>query len=352
MTPVTCRGLAVLAIAASTLSAQAPLIYPNGKDIAGGDGYQHFLFSNSEYFHQQLTSDARGQTFKAKSIAFRRDELRPSREDGTRTVQVEILMGPGSLAAFGSTFAKNYTSAPTTVVKKRNYKFPWLIGVSPGFSSFELRFPFDQQYSHTSGNDLVFQTHVTGPYTGKTIFVDHDSIGFAGYSTSTALSVGCKSATQFATYFEHEMKVQYYYRGDSTHLAASFSGAAPGSDAHAMIGLSDPNLAIPGLCTRLRSDASIFTWNMGRAHFIYGIGSAALTFGKYQASWSGLSLYSQAYCPDTRTNGIPVRLTGGLKVTLPALILNPLNLSIQSDTKVAVAPRPPSGGNLVFRLER
>lgn len=117
-----------------------------------------------------------------------------------------------------------------------------------------------------------------------------------------------------------------------------------------LIGLADPNLPVPGLCTNLRTDGTLIS--LGTTTGTTGnVTTPALTV-PYSQGLAGFPFTCQAFALDQGQGGIPVAGSNGLAVTMPTLPATPPGIAriFAQGSPTATSGTLSNGTGLVTRL--
>jgi hypothetical protein len=87
-----------------------------------------------------------------------------------------------------------------------------------------------------------------------------------------------------------------------------------------LLGATNPDLPLPGVCTRLHSDGAVALAGTANPAGAFSTGTLTTTF---QNAFANVTLYGQAWCADPGQAGLPFAGSQGVAVTvadLPARI--------------------------------
>ena len=317
--------LATTLLAGAAL-AQGAIVSPLGTDVVEGNSNNIFPFgATTVRRYQQVHSDLGSTPLMITQLSFRMNASTVNYA-GTRTMDMELHMGDGVPAMQHSfVFDNNYIGAKVLVLPRQNIVFgPQGQSVTPGpnaFTNMDLILP--APFVYTGANSLVWEvTHYGATVAGTMSALDAD-----GTSTTTSPSsitgIGC-----IATGLTAEMTHLFICVdiGGTLVLIPTITNAPASSLAILGIGFTNPNLAFPGLCGNVYTDAVI-------APFL-GFTSATGTFTADNSAaaivlpngLTGVALRTQAFVVDPLSaQPIPFCVSNGRSVTVPASNLTHVN---------------------------
>ncbi|MEZ5967411.1 MAG: hypothetical protein R3F56_26475 [Planctomycetota bacterium] len=292
------------------LAAQSYYAQPVGYEGVEGNSSTGIPFSYLSARVQQGDANRIGNPMPAiNAIAFRRDRLAGS-SSTARAVDVTVLMGKCNIGAFTNTFDNNWLSTPTTVYAQRTTNLPDISTSVPPPGPFVVTFPLDAPFNYDGIDSLLWEMRVDNGVTG-TYSLDWSSaaINTAG-ATSTALGTGCTTPNG-------AMSLTTSFTASITDLNLSFSTLRAASNAPVVLalGLSDPNLGLPSLCTALRTDA-LLTLPLGVSGATGSLSSQVVTL-PWNNSYAGLDLFTQVLSPDATQASTPIAFSNGRQSPLP-----------------------------------
>ena len=137
------------------------VVTPPAYAKAFGPTLSNSLIGGSNQRYQQLIPASTLPTsFTATGIAFRQDDSYVF-ADAELWVEMELRLGPSTKTSstLGSTFASNFSSSPTLVLKKRRISLPVLRKPNFAPSHWAVRIPFDKNYVYKrkTGVNLLFE---------------------------------------------------------------------------------------------------------------------------------------------------------------------------------------------------
>lgn len=250
------RHLVSFAALASAAAAQWSQVAPSHYANWEGSSLSGLPFSGTAFpvRLQQVHVEPSGATRSIQYLAFRSSAIAGDLRYQGRTVDIDIWMGHGRLATFANSFAGNYLTAAQNVFVRRTVNTP---DYSPGSTSaptpFDLQFVLDTPFVHNGVDDFVWEINVFGA-SGAGTAVPLDSVNSGMNlvipSNYQLNGVGCTYAGPPMTLRPTGSLQGFPVNGwifDWTTTACP-----PGSPAVFLLGVTDPNAPLPGLCTNLR----------------------------------------------------------------------------------------------------
>lgn len=308
-----CLGLGALA---TSLSAQ--VTSPAGYlSTEGATNHAYILGNRLNLTWQQIDSTHRGNTWLANSIAWRRDGTSAVNADATaRTMEVEIFMANSDLLGITTTHTANYVGQPTNVVKKKTVSAPdWTAQPASAPAPFNFNVPYDTPWVYTGEHDLLWEVRVTKNSYSGTAFsnypFDFQYINSGGSftngpnpSANTNLGKGC--AVTSAGAFTYGASLDNY--GTKFGFNQKVANGPANTPVTAFLGVTNPNVQLPGWCTTLHTDALV-PIPVGTTDAA-GAASMSLNNIPHAPAAVGGKFYFQAIAPSSRglalTNGVEV----------------------------------------------
>jgi hypothetical protein len=242
---------AVVLPAAAQWSAVAPAHYATWE----GTSLSGVPFSGTAFpvRLQQVHDEPSGAVRSIQFLAFRSSAVAPDLRFQRRTVDVDVWMGHGSLAGVTSNFAANYLAPPQNVFVRRTVNTPDYSGGSTSSPApFDLRFLLDAAFVHNGVDDFVWEVNVFGASgTGSAVPLDSVVSGMnlvipSNYELNgTGCTFGARPMTLRPTGSLQGFPVNAWIQDWTA------TDAPPSSPAVLMVGTTNPNLPVPGLCTNL-----------------------------------------------------------------------------------------------------
>ncbi|MBI5849658.1 MAG: hypothetical protein HZB39_01245 [Planctomycetes bacterium] len=300
-------ALLILPLAA----AQSVYVQPAGYETVEGNSSSGIPFSYASARVQQSDSNRIGVVMPAISmLRFRRD--RNAGASGVaRTLNVGVTMGKNDIATFSSSFGNNWLGAPTTVYTIRSTNLPDITLPPPAFPApFTVPIVFDVPYYYDGVDSLMWEIQLGSAVTGTYSLDWVSAATTTNGATTTALGTGC--TTQNGA-----MSLTTTFTATATALNLTWSTASGPSSVPltVLLGLSDPNLAIPGFCANIRSDA-IISVPLGDTG---PTGSLAQTMSfPWSPAFAGWDMFTQTLAPDASQAAFPLALSNGRRSPMPA----------------------------------
>jgi hypothetical protein len=302
-----------LTLAATPFLAAQTRVSPLGAQAVEGGGTSSIPWVYAAARAQQADGDLIGSPLAITKIAFRRDGTTSSTTAVARTIDVTLLMGDTSLASFGTTFASNFLNAPTTVFARRSVNFPdWTTPPTSRPMPFSLTFTLDAPYAHNGQNALLLELRGENSTAAGSYAMDWINGASTAYGAApSALGTGC--TTPNGT-FTHTSTLTA--SATTANLGFGGSGAPAATQVYLLLGLVDPNLAVPGLCANLRTDAALAL--PLRVSTAGGSVTTTTLTTPWQPSFAGVRLFTQLAAADGNQPGLPLALSNGLASPLPS----------------------------------
>jgi hypothetical protein len=294
-----------------TLALAAQTVSPVGYDKKMSDASNHLPFGASTAFgvcrYQQAHGDLTGAPLTVKEIAFRRRAGGLNTFAG-RTATLELLVGEGPFDSFAGSFAANYAAAPVVAIGKKEISLPELVA-TPGLQPFVAKLPLDAPWTYSGRDALLWETKVSKVVRTTVDYALDFVAGAHGRRDGIPYGTGCNAGATSAA-------AQLNDDDGTLRLLLQLAKAPAASSGILLLGTSDPDLAIPGLCTRLHSDGALVL-------------SLPPTDGSGNLSWrpvvriansagyAGLELRLQAFFVDPQQSPLPLSGTNGLQVAVP-----------------------------------
>lgn len=291
--------------------AQSVYVQPAGYESVEGNSSSGIPFSYVSARVQQADANRIGTVMASiNRLSFRRD-----RSAGTtataRTIDVTASMGKADINLFSATFANNWLSPPTTVYTTKPTSLPD-ISVSPGNppGPFVIPIVLDAPFFYDGVDSLMWELQVDNGVTGTYSMDWVSAATTTAGGTTTALGIGCTTANG-------TMSHTTSFSATATALNLSFAGTAAPSNTPVilLLGVLDPNLNVPGLCTALHSDV-LFSQTLGTSGATGTLASTTLPLS-FVPGTGGIPLYTQLAAVDLTQPGIPVALSNGRMSPLP-----------------------------------
>jgi hypothetical protein len=301
------------AMVAASLGAQG-VVSPAGYDVREGDTSNSFPFGSTTHHYMQVHGDLRGTPRTIASLSFRRDGQSETTVGVARTFTLELFLGDANLATVSSTFANNWVGTPTRVIAPRTINAPdWTQRPRVRPAPFDLVLMLDTPFNFTGTNDLGWEALLTNNSSSASYLADaHNDTGTGSQPGNHVMNGnGCTTANG-------EMLLYSGFTTSPTTMTLRFElrDAPPSAPSAVLVGGSDPNAAVPGLCGdgRLRTDAAFVVFN-GTATSAGSYSPSASV--PYNAAYVGFTFYAQGAAPDATQQGLAVAASNGLVAPVP-----------------------------------
>ena len=313
--------LSLIVVTASAV-AQSYTISPSTVGAGEGSTNNTFPWSFSTGRYQQVHGDLRGNVRTITALSLRRDTgIGAFASSTARTIDAEFFMADSDYATASSTFASNYAGAAMNVVTRKMISLPDWTAASPVVpAAFNFNVPLDTPFVHTGVKDLVWEVLLySNTATGTYITDAHQPVlSASGTHVSTGSTTGCLAtgrtsrmsltASQSTNWVAQTMTLSYFGSQAPASAASSF-----------LLGLVNPNLVFPALCTNIYVDQLFLTIN-ATASATGSFSSGTLTV-PYNPLLVGFKIHAQGASLDAGQilPLLPVALTNGLETTFAAM---------------------------------
>ncbi len=245
---------------------------------------------------------------------------------GTAACDMEMFMGDSRPFDRPSwVLAQNYLSTPQNVLTRQvvNWGGPLTAG-SP--APFEFNVPLSVPYVNTGVNSLaweaaVYSLAITSPFPGS---MDVDPASITAGAAAVTTGAGCTvtgAAGAMTLGMTHADSAGVWSFG------CYVANAPANAPTFLYLGLSNPNLPIPGLCSNIYTDL-VFSLPLATTDGIgysgtysnlagttrIGGGANAFAFSNVMG---GATLYFQAHSLDISQPGLPVANSNGISLLVP-----------------------------------
>jgi hypothetical protein len=318
-------SLLCLPVVCLPLRAQQSFTSPrNMESVEGSGSHGYVLGAASGARWQQVDGTLRGAGFQnVQSIAFRRDGLLATNAAfGARVLQqVSVLMSHATLPAVRKDQSTNYKDTPVLVFTPRDVNAPdWSVRPAAGTAPFDLRLPFDTPWSYNGTDDLLWEVRIQDVAVAPTTVSSYpfDFVPGPGALQQTtygvALGQGCLATGQTQNRFTLHASLANEMSRFRLRHSTNF---APGSAAVVtFVDFSDPNLTVPGLCAVLHALPTVLL-DLGIGSTTGAVPSRYVEI-PYEPAAIGFSLYLQAVAADAGQGALPIAVSQGSRVTVPA----------------------------------
>lgn len=246
-----------------------------------------------------------------RGIGFRRNGV--ANAGAAKKTDLTVLMSHADFNSITNTFASNYKDQPVTVFTRKTVNLPdWNTLPPQSPPPFDVILPFDTPFIYNRQDallwDVLNDNNPQGTYSQDWVS-GTPTHNYGPYPTD--LGPGCITPGGI---FEHRCAL----RADASTLQLGFrvQGAPSGAAVIVMLGLSDPGIALPGLCTTLRCSPLLFL-TLAAASSIGHINPTFLVSTPYSPTFVGASIVTQALAADPAQPGFPLVLSNGLRSPMP-----------------------------------
>jgi hypothetical protein len=303
---------------ATALGAQGATVLPYSATYAEANSNNTIPWWSATHRYQQIHNDARGRVMILRGICLRRDgDIGGQSSAIARTVDIEISVGTGDFATATGSFASNYTNTPTKVFNRKNVNLPDFTQNLGKPAPWSIVFNFDAPWPYLGMSDLLWDLSVFSTTSSGWYSMDAHS----GYQVTTQngssqkIGTGCVATGQTT-----EMGVSSTMQTSSTASTLSYSWAVSSGRANSpvalLLGITNPDLQIPGLCAKLFVTPAITIGGMTDGTGGFSLPSVT---SPHNPSWDGAHLHAQAVCADAGRPGLPYAASHGLDSVVPGL---------------------------------
>jgi hypothetical protein len=313
--------LPVLLVAlAAPLTAQT-IVSPAGFDVLEGDSNNVFPFGQATVRrYMQIHNDLGATPRVITKIGFRVNAS-TSNFTGTRTHDIEVYMGdglPSSQQLPNLTFDANYASPKTLVLPRQFVTFgptgQAVNGPNPFLPSLEITLA--TPFVYTGVLPLIWEVAYFGSTAVGTMSIYDADASTSVTGTSTITGTGCAPSTS-TTLMTHTYTVND--TAGTLLMNGTISGGPPNAIALMAIGFTNPNVAVPGLCGNVYTDAVLLQF-LGLTSAT-GAYTADVATGAFilPNSAAGITLFTQAVCLDPGSPfPLQLCLSNGRSATVPS----------------------------------
>ncbi len=317
----TVPALAALLVSAAAI-AQSYSVSPPAHANTQGNASNPIPFYNANARYMQIHGDLKGTPRVMQGMSIRRGQVGTQTNATARTLDLTVLMANSNIQTTSTTFAANYLGTPTVVKPKGTVNFPdWTAsGGTP--EPWTIVIPFTAPWPYLGTNDLLWEWLVENN-TGSTLAYYADIYsGLTGpnqdmtQATQTAIGTGCTATGQSrpmtvsARSYTSNALQGFYFR-------ATGSSGPLNAPSNMMIGIVNPNLTVPGLCTNLYT---LPMWYFPTtSHNTTGSITMPDVLVPWNPGYQGAKLYTQAISLDAGQTGLPLALSNGLETVIPAM---------------------------------
>lgn len=302
----------VLTTTGAALTAQG-VTSPKGYDNIEGVSCSSHPFTQPRY--AQIHTDVTGKHL-FKSLNHRQDGQCTSA--GKKAIDLEIVMAHSSAASASKTFAANYKTPVQVVFKRRKLNTPDWKAPTQAPHPWNWKLMFDAPFAYDSSKgDLLWESRLYNPKNSSNLWSDYHFTLSSKRNVASwkAIGAGCTAKGRTSP-MTHKSLVRTELRSNvSTLVFWTQTTNAPANAVSAvLIGTQNPAAPVPGLCTKLYTDAVAILEAKSSPTGIIDTSSTTVPFDK---NWVGQKLYSQAASVDVgRNDPLQVAASNGLELTL------------------------------------
>jgi hypothetical protein len=294
--------------------AQSYVVSPAHAATAEGNENNHLPWYGSRWRYQQIHGDLLGTPRTFAGLSFRRNGDRSNQPAwAARTVDVEVVMALSTFASASTTFAVNYLAPARTVIPRKLVNLPSIVNHVSIPEPWTIHLPFDVPFPYAATTDVLWEIRVHA----NTNTFDYLQDAYRGFAhldaTNVVLGTGC-TPTGGATPMALTPAVRVLRLTNELSAAWVVTDGPASAPVAVVLGASDPDLAVPGLCANLRTDLR-FTIT-GATDGIGRWAPPPLTAPMVPA-YVGARLHAQGIAADAGRSGLPFALSNGVQSTLP-----------------------------------
>jgi hypothetical protein len=304
------RFIPAIGILCAIASAQNYTVSPSAYTSAEGNTGNTIPWWSATHRYQQIHNDVRGNAWLIQGLSLRRDGPGTFATAIARTVDAEIFAGTADFDTAAANFANNYLTGPTTVVNRKMINLPDFTNSLGSPAPWSIVIPFDTPLAYSGTQDLVWDILIHATTSTGGYFCDAYNGSVA--ATNTTLGPGC-TATGKTTAMS--LSASLASAPNTFRFGWSGSNYPNNAVAFVVVGTSNPNLTVPGLCTVLRAFPLFFFVGLSSAT---GTLSIPATGVPWDPAFVGATLFSQAFADDPGQSGIPLAGSPGVQSMINA----------------------------------
>jgi hypothetical protein len=310
-----------LALAATAAAQTSTIVSPVAAATVEGNTQNNFPWNSTVVRrYMQIHDDIGGAVRMISKLSFRVAQG-TGNFTGTRTYDMELFMGHGlHYPRFSYTLANNYVSTPSLVMPRGNVVFgPQGQAVNPGPNPFtaNMDLMLTTPFMYNGTDSCVWEAVLHSITTSGTFSIVDADASSTTTGTSAVTGTGCVATGQTSA-MAHTLS--HADMGGLYLLNMSLARGPASSPIVWALGLSNPNLPFPGLCSNLLTDLALML-PAGSTD-----ASGALTTNTPTNStlvlpnvFGGATLFSQVHVFDAgRTEPIPITNSDGRSFAIPA----------------------------------
>ena len=293
------RAVSLTLALIAPLAAQIEMVSPpQYRDMGGARGSMEPFWAQGRY--QQLDGNLRGAPRVLRGLAWRLGESATS-----RLFELEVAMTEGDQARATSQFTANYAAPPVSVFVRKALGLPPQPRLLVRPASFGLSAPFDVPFLYSGNLDVVWEVLSWVGTVQPTVDGVDDWGGTQLVLGATWVSgPGCTPSSQYTTAWS----VTRTGGNGKTTLEWQVSGGPMSAPAVLMVGTSNPDLAVPGLCSRLLTDAAIQLPGITDRTFGFSLWNATTSWSPALAA---ATFYAQIAVLDATRAPMPIWMSDG-----------------------------------------
>lgn len=301
----------------SCLGAQSGVVSPQGFAVTEGRAWEMWPFVATGRL-QQVHGDLRGSPLTIRSLAFRRDTGRDY-EPGmvARTLDAELGIGHADYATRGGSFAANYQGARVVGYARRPLSLPDLTQASPVRPAvFSVAVPLDAPFLFSGMQDIAWDLAVFANDAAQQYYFLDSHYSFNSEAGATSFYGNGCTAGNVSWPLLLDASVWTQIEPDQLSFLWKCSNLPTGGTQPVwlLLGTVDPDLAVPGLCTRLRCDPMVA---------VPGTAPLGVMTVNFSLPWNpgmlGTTVRAQGIGGDTTQSGLPFVLSNGASASVPGL---------------------------------
>lgn len=311
----------IAVLAAVCPAAAQDFTSPRGLVSTEGDASHFALFHSGYERFMQVDDTQTGHPAAAiRGIAFRRDGDRADPQASARTVDLTVRMGLADYANASGTFATNWNATPTTVFTRKTIRVPdWSQLASTRPAPFDLVLPFDATFTYDGSMAMAFELVMENTTGASSPYVDAERGATLPYrqAVGQTFDFGCLVTGQRIE-MAHSLNIENYGPGHALYgIRLGFAVVhAPLSQAAVVnVDITDPNLAVAGLCTKVHALPKI-SLALGSTSTTGAIPTTWFDV-PYSPAFEGLHLFTQALALDPQAPGLPIALSDRRDAVVP-----------------------------------
>lgn len=314
-------GLAFLPFLALGLPAQTKtLVSPIGLDLVEGSGGNSFPWGSTTIRrYLQIHSDVKGTPMLVSMLSWRMNGGNTTLYTGTRVLDVELFMG--NCVEFNRPSFRmdnNYIGPRAGVMARKVVNFgPQGQNATPGPAPFQgMDLPLDTPFPYAGAFSLIWEALVYSNAAGTGTFNTSTDVNacVSKSGSSSTVGAGCIASGQTSAM---ALSASLADMGGDLVLGFSAARGPAGAPVILALGVANPDLPYPGLCSNLNTDLVVVAV-VGTTDAAGALAAGPGTAFVAPNSFPGAVLYAQLHAPDAGSAfPLPVVNSNGLKITIP-----------------------------------